>query len=225
MNRGSMTVFFDLDKTLLDVNSGSQWLRHEFAAGRVSVWQVVQALVWLMFYHFFGADMTKPLKLAMQSLKGVPESDIIKRSTDFYQSHMTGHLRPGARKALEEHRAQGHKLVLLTSSSSYLARIVSEELSLDGYLATTLGVDEAGLLTGEPGGTICFGGGKVVLAQDYLDKHGGTLAQSAFYTDSFTDLPMLEVVGRAVVINPDPKLGREASRRGWEVYDWGLSGT
>ena len=48
-----MTVFFDLDKTLLDVNSGSEWLRHEFAAGRVSIWQTVQALVWLLFYHFF----------------------------------------------------------------------------------------------------------------------------------------------------------------------------
>ncbi len=218
-----MTVFFDLDKTLLDVNSGSQWLRHEFAAGRVTIWQVVQALVWLMFYHFFGADMRKPLKLAMKSLKGVPESTIIERSADFYNSHMTGHLRPGAREALEQHRAQGHKLVLLTSSSVYLARIVSDELKLDGYLATTLGVDDTGHMTGEPGGTICFGSGKVELAQQYLDENGGTLGESAFYTDSYTDLPMMEVVGRAVAINPDPKLGKEASRRGWETYDWGIS--
>ena len=220
-----MTIFFDLDKTLLDVNSGSQWLRHEFKAGRVSVWQVVQALVWLMFYHFFGADMTKPLKLAMKTLKGLPESLIVERSNGFYQKHMVGHLRPGARKVLDEHRAQGHKLVLLTSSSVYLARIVSEELKLDGYLATSLGVDDSGCLTGEPGDTICFGSGKVVLAKQYLAQHGGSLEDSVFYTDSYTDLPMMEVVGRAVAVNPDPKLGKEASRRGWEIYDWGLSGT
>ena len=102
-----MTVFFDLDKTLLDVNSGSEWLRHEFKAGRVTLWQTVQAVVWLMLYYFFGADMTKPLQLAMESLAGTEEAEIVARSDAFYQSHMTGHLRPGARKALDFHRAGG----------------------------------------------------------------------------------------------------------------------
>jgi HAD superfamily hydrolase (TIGR01490 family) len=216
-----MTVFFDLDKTLLDVNSGSEWLRHEFAAGRVSIWQTVQALVWLLFYHFFGSDMTKPLRLAMQSLKGIKESEIIERSDAFYESHMSGHLRPGARKALEHHRSQGHTLVLLTSSSSYLARKVSEDLKLDGHLATTLGVDDAGFLTGEPGGTICFGGGKVVLAQGFLDAHGGSLDDCVFYTDSYSDLPMMEAASEAVAVNPDPRLRKEAERRGWRICDWG----
>ena len=61
-----MTVFFDLDKTLLDVNSGSEWLRHEFAAGRVSIWQTIQALVWL----FLGVVMMEKLyKYNKQELK------------------------------------------------------------------------------------------------------------------------------------------------------------
>ena len=222
--RGTMTVFFDLDKTLLDVNSGSEWLRHEFKAGRVTIWQAIQALVWLLFYHFLGADMTRPLKLAMKSLKGESESELIKRSDAFYDSHMTGHVRPGARKALEKHRAAGHSLVLLTSSSIYVARKVSEELCLDGYLATTLGVDPQGYLTGEPGEAICFGEGKVVLATKFLSERGGSLEESIFYSDSFTDLPMMDAVGKAVAVNPDPKLRREARRRGWEIWDWGLSG-
>ena len=222
--RGSMTVFFDLDKTLLDVNSGSQWLRHEFAAGRVSIWQAVQAVVWLIFYHFFGADMTRPLRLAMQSLEGIEESDLISRSDAFYESHMTGHMRPGAIKALELHRAQGHELVLLTSRSVYVARKVSEELSLDGYLATTLAVDAEGRLTGEPDDDICFGPGKVTLAKRFLAEKGGSLEQSVFYTDSYTDLPMMAAVGKAVAVNPDPKLRREALRRGWDISDWGNSG-
>ena len=219
-----MTVFFDLDKTLLDVNSGSEWLKHEFKAGRVTLWQTLQAIVWLLLYHFFGADMTRPLRLAMQSLAGAEEAEIVARSDAFYQSHMTGHLRPGARKALDFHRAQGHSLVLLTSSSVYLARRVSEDLQLDGYLATSLGVDAQGKLTGAPGAEICFGPGKVVLAKKYLEEHGGSLEQSMFYSDSYTDLPMMEAVAEAIAVNPDPKLHREAQRRGWPIRDWGTSG-
>ena len=218
-----VTVFFDLDKTLLEVNSGSEWARHEFAAGRITIWQAVQAVVWLLFYHFFGADMTKPLRLAMKSLEGVPENDLIERSDAFYETHITGRLRPGARQVLADHRSKGDSLVLLTSSSVYLARKIQKELGLDGYLATSLGVDRDGVLTGGPGGEICFGPGKVVLAKKFLEDTGGTLEQSVFYTDSYSDLPMLAAVGRPVAINPDPRLKKEALRRGWEVYDWGSS--
>ena len=85
-------------------------------------------------------------------------------------------------------------------------------------------MDPQGNLTGEPGEAICFGQGKVVLATKFLSERGGSLEESIFYSDSFTDLPMMDAVGKAVAVNPDPKLRREARRRGWEICDWGLSG-
>ena len=219
-----MTAFFDLDKTLLDVNSGSEWLRYEFAAGRVSIWQTAQAIVWLIIYHFLAADMTKPLRMAMQDLKGLKETVLVARSDEFYAARMLGRIRPGAHDALKMHRERGDKLVLLTSSTAYVAKEVSRELGLDGYLATRLGVDNDGFLTGEPVEPICFGEGKVILAKRYLEENGGNLQDSVFYSDSYTDLPMMLAAGKAIAVNPDPKLRKEAARRGWEICDWGLSG-
>lgn len=219
-----MTAFFDLDKTLMDVNSGSQWLRYEFKAGRVTIWQTVQALGWLIIYHFLAADMTRPLRMAMKDLKGLKEAELIARSDHFYAQKMQGRIRPGAYAALKMHRERGDKIVLLTSSTVYVAKEVSREFGLDGYLATRLAVDDDGILTGLPVEPICFGVGKVEIAKAYLKEHGGTLEDSIFYSDSFTDLPMMEAAGAAVAVNPDPKLRSEAARRGWEICDWGISG-
>ena len=219
-----MTAFFDLDKTLMDVNSGSQWLRYELKAGRVSVWQTVQAIGWLIVYHFLAADMTRPLRMAMEDLKGTKEADLVSRSDDFYAKRMHGRVRPGAHAAMKMHRERGDKLVLLTSSTVYVAREVSREMGLDGYLATRLEVDQSGILTGKPVEPICFGEGKVIIAKAYLNAYGGTLDDSIFYSDSFTDLPMMVAAGEAVAVNPDPKLRQEAARRGWPIRDWGTSG-
>lgn len=217
-----MTVFFDLDKTLMDVNSGSQWLRYEFNAGRVTVWQAIRAFLWLLLYHLFGTDMRRPLRQAMAVLTGVPEEEIIERSDAFYAARMAGRVRPGAWGVLEEHRKAGADLILLTSSTVYVARRASAEMGLDGYLGTQLAVGPNGCLLGAAQEPICFGSGKVEIAQRYLDDHGGgSLADAVFYSDSCSDLPMLEAVGRPVTVNPDPKLRRVARKRGWEIQDWG----
>ena len=66
----------------------------------------------------------------------------------------------------------------------------------------------------------CVGKGKVYWAEDLGARREVDLAQSWFYTDSYTDMPMLERVGNQVVVNPDPRLKRTAKRRGWPVQDW-----
>jgi len=53
-----------------------------------------------------------------------------------------------------------------------------------------------------------------------VHQHDESLDDASFYTDSFTDLPMLEVVGEPIVVHPDPRLKREALRRGWKIQDW-----
>jgi phosphoserine phosphatase len=98
---------------------------------------------------------------------------------------------------------------------------VQQELSLDGLLCNRLEVDAAGFHTGRTVGPICFGAGKLEHARAEADAHGVKLADCSFFTDSFADLPVMEHVGRAVAVNPDPRLSRFAKKRGWEVVDWG----
>ena len=68
---------------------------------------------------------------------------------------------------------------------------------------------------------VCYGEGKVKHAIAYAQKRGVSLDDCSFYTDSTADLAMLKAVGQPVVVNPDPRLMREAKAQGWEIVDWG----
>ncbi|HEY4223650.1 MAG TPA: haloacid dehalogenase-like hydrolase, partial [Myxococcota bacterium] len=69
---------------------------------------------------------------------------------------------------------------------------------------------------------VCYGAGKVAHATGCAQKLNIELAACSFYTDSASDLPMLEVVGHPVVVSPDQRLRRVAKRRGWVTEDWGV---
>ena len=101
----------------------------------------------------------------------------------------------------------------------YVTRPIAETLGLDEVLSTQFEVAD-GAFTGRLLGPACFGKGKVHWAEDLVSRRPVDLDSSFFYTDSYSDLPMLERVGHGVVVNPDPRLKRTAKRRGWPVQNW-----
>ncbi len=150
------------------------------------------------------------------------EAELVARTASFYERQVRPLFRPGALRALEHHRRQGDRVVLLTASSHFIAEKVAAELGLDGILCNRLEVDSAGKLTGRTVGPVCFGPGKLIHARTEARAQGEQLAGCVFYTDSFSDVPVLEAVGRPVAVNPDLRLRRRAQRRGWEIVDWGV---
>lgn len=214
-------AFFDLDRTVLAINSGSLWLKSEYADGFVSRWQVVRATGWLLRYHLGLAEMEGVLREALAAYAGHPEAELRARTHRFYARDVAAQVRPGARETLARHAADGEKRVLLTTASNYLSEMVGEALGLDDWLCSRFETDADGRLTGEPV-HLCYGAHKVRLAERWASERGADLADCAFYSDSYTDLPMLEAVGRPVVVDPDPRLRRVAKRRGWPVADWGV---
>lgn len=214
-------AFFDFDRTLIAANSAALWIRRELRAGRLSPWTALRAGTWIFRYHLGFASIDEAIRQAIGTLAGQPESEVRGWTWAFYDEHVRGLYRPGAREAVEQHRAKGDKLVLLTSSSVYLAERVLDELRLDAALCNRFEIDQGGLHTGRTIGDLCFGIGKVGHAREYADRAGMPLSDCAFYTDSFTDLPVMEVVGRPVAVNPDGRLKRAALKRGWPVVDWG----
>jgi phosphoserine phosphatase len=74
-----------------------------------------------------------------------------------------------------------------------------------------------GRLTGRVVPPVCVGTGKIVWAERFAAEHDVDLSASFFYTDSISDLPLLERVGHPVAVNPDPRLRRLAAARGWPV--------
>jgi len=211
-------AFFDLDRTLLSVNSGSLWFRRERAEGRLPLHQAVEAGMWMTLYGVGLLRAGTALGRAVRTVAGQSEEELEARTRRFFHEDVAKSFTPGGLQAVQAHREAGDKLVLLTSSSLYLSRCVQERLALDDILCMRLGVS-GGKFTGEID-QLCFGASKVTTAERWAEPHGIDLATCWFYTDSITDLPMLERVGRPMVVQPDPRLGRVARKRGWPVLDW-----
>ena len=110
---------------------------------------------------------------------------------------------------------------MLTSTSDYLSCEFARDLGFDEVLSNRFEVDEEGRFTGRPLEPLCYGEGKLAHARLCADKRGVSLSDCAFYTDSLADVSVLEVVGRPVVVDPDPRLRRRARAQGWPIVDWG----
>lgn len=215
-------AFFDVDKTLLGVNSATLWVRRELAKGNITRLQALRASLWVGLYGLGLIHADDVLRVAIKTLAGKRERDVIDRTVAFWHEEVAATVRPGAQAAVQRHKDAGELCFLLTSSSNYLSMPIAEQLGFDGFLANRFEVRD-GVFTGEPIEPICYGRGKVAHALGVAEKLNVRLEECAFYTDSMSDLPMLEAVGRPVVVAPDPRLRRVAKKRGWPIEDWGVA--
>ncbi len=215
-------ALFDLDRTLLSVNAGQLWVRREMRLGHVSRWQATKVAAWIFGYHLGFSRVERVLEDAIRTLEGVSEDEIRRRTESFYAEEVAQTYRRRAREVVEDHRTRGDVLALLTSSSTYLSAPVQAELRIEHSLCNRFEVVD-GRFTGKPLGTLCFGPGKLAHARTLADQLGERLEDAAFYTDSASDLPVLEVVAVPVAVNPDPQLARIARKRGWRIEDWGAA--
>jgi HAD superfamily hydrolase (TIGR01490 family) len=152
-------------------------------------------------------------------MRGWSEKDFADRCRSWVEEEVLPLLLPAALRQIEQHRDQGHLLAILSSSPTYVTRPIAETLGLDETISTQLEVAD-GQFTGKLLGPACFGAGKVHWAEKIGLSRELDLQASWFYTDSYSDLPMLERVGHQVIVNPDPRLRRAARRRGWRVENW-----
>ena len=211
-------AFFDLDRTLLECNSATLWVKRQVREGHMSRWSAAKMGAMIGLYQLGFGHVDDTVKQAIMALKGEAESDIRARTVAFWHEEVAHRVRPGAAAVLDSHRALGEPLVLLTGSSTYMSELVIEALRLDGTLCTRFAVED-GCFTGE--GELCYGEAKLTAAKAFLADKPIALEDCAFYTDSYTDLPVMDVVGRPVAVHPDPRLMRHARRAGWEIADWG----
>lgn len=213
-------AFFDLDHTLIDVNSGLEWARHEHRQGNISLWQFGRAAFWAVLYRLSWVDMKKAFDEAVGFYEGEPAELLQERTREWFYDDIAHRLRDGAATALAEHREQDHDLVLLTNTTSFEAKVAASEWKFDAWLANEFPTDEQGCLVGKFDSPMCYGEGKVERASRWAGERGCDLDESYFYSDSYSDLPMLERVGHPRIVDPDPRLRREADRRDWPILDW-----
>lgn len=214
-----MIAFFDLDRTLISANSATDWIRQELRLGNISRRTVARAAGWIGLYQLGFARIESALHDGAATLTGQSEAELAARTRLFWTEQIAPTIRPGAHAALEKHRAAGAHLAMLTSSSTYLGGAAAEMLGIETVLANRFLVRD-GRFTGALAEPLCFGAGKLVHAERLAASLGVPLSACAFYTDSYSDLPVLEAVGQPVAVHPDPRLARAARARGWPIERW-----
>ena len=214
-------ALFDLDRTLLDVNSGHDWVRWEWKRGHLGLRDVAHAVWGFGAYALGRSDLEAFLDAAIARYTDHDADALAAETERWYDARIAHRVRPGARHALARHRAQGDALAIATTGSWFAARVASARFDVPLAVSTELGVRD-GRVTGRISAP-AHGPHKARRALAWLDSVGVAPADAWFYTDSMSDLPLLLAVGHPVVVHPDPRLAREAKRRGWPVVDWGTA--
>jgi HAD superfamily hydrolase (TIGR01490 family) len=214
-----VAAFFDMDHTLLRCNSGTLWIRFLRRRGEISLWKLLRAMSWIARYKLSLIDLEAVTKIATLDVRGDDEQAMREKALLFFRSEVVQQVSPLARAALEHHREEGHMLAILSSSSPYVTEPLAEHLGIEHVLCTRP-VVENGRFLGTHVPPACAGAGKVHWAERFAGERDVDLAASYFYTDSYSDLPMLERVGQPRVVNPDARLRRHARRAGWSTAEW-----
>lgn len=214
----TVAAFFDMDNTLLRVETGMSWVKFLRRRGELPRQMLLKAVYWSTLYKLAVLDMETVFSRLAWDLRGDSEADMIAKCDVWYRSDVEPQIAPAARVAVERHRQAGHVVVLATGSTQYAAGPVARGVGIEHVLSSVLEVED-GAFTGRAR-ALCFGRHKVDLAEAWAAEHGVDLARSYFYSDSYNDRPMLERVGTAVAVNPDARLLRLARRRGWPVHRW-----
>jgi HAD superfamily phosphoserine phosphatase-like hydrolase len=175
----SPLAFFDLDRTLVAENTGRLWVEHERREGTISSLQAARAMLWLGLYHLSLIDLDRAYSQALAHYRGVADSELRARTEAWFLVQVAHRLQPGARAALDWHRAQGHRCVMLTNSSPYQAAVATRTWGLDGWVSNHFVADGDGLLTGEIERPICYGAGKTTRAERWAKEHGGRASRRA----------------------------------------------
>jgi len=214
--RGRAAAFFDIDGTLLAVHSAPLYARYMRRHGRARRRDLIRTAYYLLQYRLNLLDIEHALERASRLIVGWEEEEVAAFSKRWYEEAMRRHLVPSICDLLEQHRERGDLVAFLSTTTHYLADPLAHDLGVEHVLVTRLEVRD-GRFTGRADGPICYGRGKVYWAKRFARECGVDLARSYFYTDSVTDVPVLEIVGHPRIVQPDRLLRRLAGRRGWPI--------
>lgn len=212
-------AFFDLDRTLMQGSSAFQFGRAAYRAGLLSRRQLVSDAWANLRFRLSGAsdESTHALRDRISaSLAGSRVRDLERLGADVLAGVLP-RIYPQVLAIAHEHQDAGRPVFITTAASQELADILARVLALDGGIGSQFSRVCDGVYTGEPTGLFIYGADKARAIEQLAGERGFDLSESYAYSDSASDLPMLRLVGHAVVVNPDRDLLRVAREEGWQV--------
>jgi HAD superfamily hydrolase (TIGR01490 family) len=211
-------AFFDLDKTIIAKSSTLAFGRPFFAGGLINRRTVLKGAYAQFVFSLAGADADQMERMRSQITRMCTGWDVA-TVHEIVRETLHGIVDPlvyaEAADLIEEHRAAGREIVIVSSSGAEMVGPIGEMLGADRVVATRM-VTEDGRYTGEID-FYAYGENKAAAMREVAAESGYDLADCFAYSDSVTDLPMLAAVGHPTAVNPDRGLRRAAVERGWPV--------
>ena len=214
----STAAFFDLDKTIIAKSSTLAFSKPFQAGGLISRRAVLRSAYAQFVYLVGGADhdqMEKMRQFMSQLCAGWDVATVREIVADTLHNIVDPLVYDEAVSLIEEHRLAGRDVVVVSASGAEVVEPIAEMLGADRVIATRMEIADG-----------CYTGGieyyayaeeKARAIEELAAAEGYDLAGSYGYSDSVTDVPMLEAVGHAHAVNPDKELRKVAAEKGWPV--------
>lgn len=212
-------AFFDLDKTIIAKSSTLVFGKPLFKAGLLNRRALLKAGIAQISYRMFGADhdqMERAREEMMGIIRGWDRRQLRDIARETVDEVITPLVYAEALALIDEHIQAGRMIVIVSSSAEEIVEPLAHHLRVDRIIATRAAVDEEGRYTGEIE-QYAYAEGKAEAMRAFAEREGISLEDSFAYSDSHTDMPMLEAVGHPVVVNPDKELEKVAEERDWQV--------
>ena len=215
---GPSAAFFDLDRTLISGSSAFDIALAARKAGYLRTTQLARDAVSALAFKLRGASDDKSDAIRQRILgavTGMRQEDLVGLNAGVLPK-LLDKIRPEARRLLDVHRHAGRATYIVSASPVEIVEPLATTLGMTAGIGTRSTVVD-GVYTGELDGPFCYGPGKVEAIVELARWDGLDLAQCYAYSDSASDLPMLQAVGHPVAVNPDAALERHAVANGWPI--------
>ncbi|MGB6106059.1 MAG: HAD family hydrolase [Pusillimonas sp.] len=223
MTSAQRLVLFDLDHTLLPLDSDYQWADFLARTGRAGDPAEAQRRNDDLMQRYNAGKLTA--EQSAEFMLGLLSRASMAELAQWHEAFMAEVIRPAilpiATNLVQQHIAQGDLCAIVTATNEFVTAPIARAFGIEHLIAT---IPEArdGRYTGRIHGVPSFQAGKVIRVNAWLNGMGTKLADfktSYFYSDSPNDLPLLEAVTHPIAANPSPALRRLASERGWTILD------
>jgi HAD superfamily hydrolase (TIGR01490 family) len=216
-----IAAFFDLDKTVIAKSSTLAFSRPFFQGGLINRRAVLKSAYAQFVFMLAGADADQMdrMRAHITALAAGWDIEQVRGIVDETLHDIVDPLvYKEATQLIADHKAEGHDVVIVSASGEELVAPIARMIGADHSVGTRM-VAHDGRYTGDVD-FYCAADNKAVAIKQLAAEHGYDLSQSYAYSDSITDLPMLEVVGHPTVVNPDRALRRTAAQKDWPVLQF-----
>src|SRR6266487_1643673 len=219
-------AFFDLDKTLLPGASLYPLAREAYRQRWFTLRDVARLAADQIRYRAVGTEsgnsMERVRAKTLQVVAGRRPEEVKEFGRSVAHEELLPRLYPQAVELLLRHKGAGREVYIASSSPEDYLALLAEELGIDGVIGTRAEVVD-GRYTGRLEGPMVHGPQKAERVRQLAAERDIDLARSFAYSDSVNDVPMLELVGNPVAMNPDLRLAAIARKRGWQMIDFRLA--